>query len=132
MKSPKIGLLACNSFSSNSGTLTGMAAMQVLKEFGSEKLGICSLPALTHEVPRQVQIAKNLEYILIVDGCANACARKTAEKLGLRRSAYLNLEHDLQIKKQGPFSTLSYSEEDIKRATDSIRENLKALGTAAK
>jgi uncharacterized metal-binding protein len=125
MKIPRIGLLACNSLSSNSGTITGIAAMQVVKEYGSERVGLCSLPALTHEIPRQVQIAKNLEHMLIIDGCANACAQKTAEKLGLTRSAYLNLEHDLQIKKQGPFSTLMYSEDDIKWVADAIRENLK-------
>jgi len=130
MKIPRIGLLACNSFSSNSGTITGMAAMQVLKEFVSEKLGLCSLPALMHEVPRPVQIARNMEHMLIIDGCANACARKTAEKLGLTRSAYLNLEHNLKIKKQGPFSTLKYSEDDIKRVADAIRENLKPWETA--
>ncbi len=124
MPIPSIGLLACNSFSSNSGTLTGLAAMQVLKEFGGERVGFCSLPALAQEVQRQVQIAKKLEHILIVDGCANACAQKTAEKLGLAQSAGLNLERDLQIQKLGPFSTLSYSEDDLRRVADAIREKL--------
>ncbi len=125
MPIPPIGVLACNSFSSNSGTLTGLAAIQVLKEFGGERVEFCSLPALAQEVPRQVRIAKKLEHILIVDGCANACAQKTAEKLGWRPSAGLNLERDLQIQKHVPFSTLRYSEDDIPRVAEANREKLR-------
>ena len=51
MKAPKIGLLICNSGSSNSGTLTGIAAMEVIKELSSDLIGICSLPALANEIP---------------------------------------------------------------------------------
>ena len=37
MNIPKIGLLVCNSGSSNSGTLTGVAGMEVVKELGGDQ-----------------------------------------------------------------------------------------------
>jgi uncharacterized metal-binding protein len=129
MKVPKIGLLVCNSGSSSSGVSTGIAAMQVLQEFGSDMIGICSLPALANEIPRQVMIVKNLEHMIVVDGCANSCAKKVTEKLGLSYGAYINLEHDLHIKKQGPFSTLLHSDSEVKQATEAIKEWIKQIGS---
>ena len=130
MKVPKIGLLVCNSGSSSSGVSTGIAAMQVLQEFGSDMIGICSLPALANEIPRQVLTVKNLEHLIVVDGCANSCAKKVTEKLGLSYNAYINLEHDLHIKKLGPFSTLKSSSEEVKVVTDEIRARVKQFESA--
>jgi uncharacterized metal-binding protein len=85
MKIPKIGLLVYNSGSSNSGTLTGIAAMEVVKELGSDLVGICSLPALANEIPRQVLTVKKLEHLIVIDGCSNSCARNLANKSLLSR-----------------------------------------------
>jgi len=123
MKIPKIGLLTCNSGSSNSGTLTGIAAMEVLKELSGDLVGICSLPALANEIPRQVLTVKDLKHLIIVDGCRNSCAMKVAKKLSLSHDAYVNLENDLKIDKLGPFSTLQYSNEDVNK----IKEAIKAI-----
>jgi uncharacterized metal-binding protein len=112
MKIPKIGLLVYNSGSSNSGTLTGIAAMEVVKELGSDLVGICSLPALANEIPRQVLTVKKLEHLIVIDGCSNSCTRNLAKKSLLSYNEYLNLEKDLKIEKLGPFSTLQYSDED--------------------
>ena len=128
MKIPEIGLLACNSGSSNSGTLTGIAAMEVVKELGADLVGICSLPALANEIPRQVLTVKDLQHLIIVDGCRNSCAMKVANKLSLRHSAYVNLENDLKIEKLGPFSTLQYSDEDVRKVKEAIRARIRQLG----
>jgi len=128
MKIPKIGLLICNSGSSNSGTLTGIASMELVKELGGDRAGICSLPALVHEIPRQVLTVKNLEHLIVIDGCRNACARKVAEKLSLSKAIYLNLEDDLNIGKLGPFSTFQYSVEDVRKVKEAIRERIGQLG----
>jgi len=127
MNAPKIGLLICNSGSSNSGTLTGVAAMEVVKELGSDLVGICSLPALANGIPRQVLTAKKLEHLIVVDGCSNSCARKVAEKSSLSYENYLNLEKDLKIDKLGPFSTLQYSNEDVSKATQAIKAKISQL-----
>jgi len=125
MKVPKIGLLICNSGSSNSGTLTGIAAMEVIREFSSDLVGICSLPALANEIPRQILTVKNLEHLIVIDGCSNSCAKNVAEKLSLSYDAYMNLEDDLKIKKLGPFSTLQYSDEDANRVMEATKERVK-------
>jgi uncharacterized metal-binding protein len=124
MKIPEIGLLACNSGSSNSGALTGIAAMEVVKEFGGDWVGICSLPALANEIPRQVLTVKDLKHLIIVDGCRNSCAMKVAKKLSLSHDAYVNLENDLKIDKLGPFSTLQYSGEDVNKVKEAIKAKI--------
>ncbi len=124
MKTPEIGLLTCNSGSSNSGNLTGIAAKEVIKELGSDLVGICSLPALVNKIPRQVLIVKDLKHLIIVDGCRNSCAMKVADKLSLSHEAYINLENDLKIEKLGPFSTLRYSDEDVKKVTQAIKAKI--------
>ena len=121
MRMPEIGVIACNSAASNSGVLTGAAAMRLVREAGPGQVGICSLPALCRGIPRQVQAVKNLRHRIVVDGCANACARGVAERLGIACSCYLNLEDDLHIAKRGPFSTLEVSEEEIGRVLDALR-----------
>ena len=128
MKTPKIGLLICNSGSSNSGTLTGIAGMEVVKELGGDRVGICSLPALANEIPRQVLTVKNLEHLIVIDGCRNACARKVAEKLSLSKEMHLNLEDDLKIEKLGPFSTLQYSFEDVRKVKEAILARIGQIG----
>jgi uncharacterized metal-binding protein len=120
MNFPKIGLLVCNSGSSNSGTLTGIAAMEVVKELGGDRVGICSLPALANEIPRQVATVKKLEHLMIIDGCRNVCAKKVVEKLSLSKKFYLNLEEDLKMGKMGPFSTFQYSVEDVRKVKEAI------------
>ena len=128
MKIPKIGLLICNSGSSNSGTLTGIASMEVVKDLGGDRVGICSLPALANEIPRQVATVRNLKHVIVIDGCRNACARKVAEKLSLSSDLYLNLEDDLKIGKSGPFSTFQYSVEDVRRVKEAIQGRIGQLG----
>jgi uncharacterized metal-binding protein len=108
MKIPEIGLVICNSGSSNTGALTGTAAMKIVEELG-EKVGICSLPALVNNVPRQINLVKKIPYLIVVDGCHNECAKKILEKIGIKIGAYINIEYDLGIKKIGPFTTLQYS-----------------------
>jgi uncharacterized metal-binding protein len=127
MNLPKIGLLICNSGSSNSGNLTGIAALEVVRESDTGQLGICSLPALANEIPRQVLTVKNLEHLIIVDGCRNSCAKKVAEKLSLSFDGYVNLENDLKIKKLGPFSTLVYSQDQVNQVMEAIHEKIKQV-----
>jgi len=120
MNEPKIGLVVCNSGASNTGQLTGLAALEVVKKLGSEKVGICSLPALANNIPRQTMLVKKIEHLIVIDGCRNECARKILNTLGIRYEKYLNLEYDLGIRKVGPFSTMNYSEEDVEKVSLAI------------
>jgi uncharacterized metal-binding protein len=120
MSEPKIGLVVCNSGASNTGYLTGLAALEVIKRLGSEKVGICSLPALANNIPRQTMLVKKIEHLIVIDGCPNECSRKILNTLGIIYDKYLNLEYDLGIKKLGPFSTMNYSEEDVEKVSSAI------------
>jgi len=44
--------------------LTGAAALELIKELGGDRVGICSLPALVHEIPRQVATVRNLKHLI--------------------------------------------------------------------
>ena len=117
----------CNSGASNTGHLTGLAALEVVRRLGSEKVGICSLPALANKVPRQDALVKKIEHLIVIDGCRNECSRRILNALGIRYDKYLNLDYDLGITKIGPFSTMNYTEEDVKQVSSAIIA--KVLGT---
>jgi len=123
---PRIGLLTCNSGASNTGSLTGIAAIEIIKEF--DDVGILSLPSLANNVPRQVIIAKYIQHIVVVDGCKNSCAKKILKKLGLKYDAYLNIEKDVKIRKIGPFSTLEYSQEEVEKVKNEIKKLIEKVG----
>jgi uncharacterized metal-binding protein len=127
MSTPKIGLIACNSGASNTGHLAGLAALEVVKKFGSEKVGICSLPALANNIPRQTILVKKIQHLIVIDGCRNECARKILNTLGIKYEKYLNLEYDLQINKLGPFTTLEYSEEDVEKVSSAIIKKMQEI-----
>ena len=127
MSTPKIGLVACNSGASNTGHLTGLAALEVVKKFGSDKVGICSLPALANNIPRQTILVKKIQHLIVIDGCRNECARKILNTLGIKYEKYLNLEYDLRINKLGPFTTLEYSEEDVEKVSSAIIKKVQEI-----
>jgi uncharacterized metal-binding protein len=127
MSEPKIGLVVCNSGASNTGHLTGLASLEVIKRLGSEKVGICSLPALANKIPRQTMLVKKIEHLTVIDGCRNECARKILNTLGIKYDKYLNLEHNLGIKKLGPFSTMNYSREDVEKVSSAIIKKIQEM-----
>jgi len=120
MTLPKAGLFACFSGGSNTGTLAGMAALEAVKRLGNESLGICSLPAVLNQVPRQSALVTQLENLIVIDGCRNACARHLLAEKSIEPDVYLNLEKDLHLTKQGPFSSLAFTDDEVNRVADAI------------
>ncbi|MEM2940528.1 MAG: putative zinc-binding protein [Thermoproteota archaeon] len=125
METPEIGLVVCNSGASNTGQLTGLAALEVVRKLGSDRVGICSLPALANKIPRQVMLARKIGCLIVVDGCRNECSRKILDALGIKYDKYLNLEYDLGIKKLGPFTTMNYSEDDVEKVSSAIVQKIR-------
>jgi uncharacterized metal-binding protein len=124
LETPEIGLVVCNSGASNTGQLTGLAALEVVRKLGSDKIGICSLPALANKIPRQVMLVKKIKRLIVVDGCRNECSRKILDTLGIKYDEYLNLENDLGIRKLGPFTTMNYSKEDVEKVSLAIMKRI--------
>jgi len=125
LETPEIGLVVCNSGASNTGLLTGLAALEVVRKLGSDKIGICSLPALANKIPRQVMLVKKIKRLIVVDGCRNECSRKILDTLGIKYDEYLNLENDLGIGKLGPFTTMNYSKEDVEKVSLAIMKRIR-------
>jgi len=117
---PRVGLFACFSGGSNNGSLTGMAALEVVRRLGDEAVGICSLPAVLNSVPRQSSMIQQIDNVMVVDGCHYACAKRLLEAKGIKPDVYLNLEEDLQLVKQGPFSSLAFTANDVNSVADAI------------
>lgn len=117
---PEVGLFACFSGGSNTGSLTGMAALEVVRRLGSEVVGICSLPAVLNGIPRQVALVRRIKKLIVIDGCHNECAKRLLESTGMSPSGYLNLEEDLGIIKRGPFTSLEFTDQEIQRVADAL------------
>jgi len=120
MALPKVGLFACFSGGSNTGSLTGMAALEVVRRLGNETVGICSLPAVLNQVPRQSTLVRKIEKIVVIDGCHNECARQLLAHKGIVPDVYLNLEEKLNLTKQGPFSSLAFTDDEVNLVADAI------------
>jgi len=124
---PRVGLFVCFSGSSNAGTLTGLAALEVTRRLGNETVSICSLPAVLNDVPRQSAMIRQIEKLMVIDGCHQACAKHLLAKKRIVPQAYLNLETDLHLNKLGPFTSLAFTDEEVKRVAEAIIGIIKDL-----
>jgi len=122
---PRVGLVICNSGSSNSGYITSLAATRLLTEFGDD-VGICSLPAIANKVPRQIAVVKRIPHTIVIDGCHNSCASKILDQLDIHYDEHINLE-DLGIRKLGPFTALKYDQEDLEKVYRALTSGVKNL-----
>jgi uncharacterized metal-binding protein len=121
----KIGIVACASNASNTGRLATLVSVQLLKALG-DTAGICSLPAIATNVPRQMNLVKSIPTIIIIDGCHNDCAKKILENAGTNPSLYVNLEYDLGFKKEGPFTTFGYEKDSVEKVVSYILSKIKS------
>jgi uncharacterized metal-binding protein len=117
---PRVGIFYCGGAMSSAGELTSVAAFAVMKQLGPHEVGMGCVSALAAGVPKHFRTMQELEHVLVIDGCPNACVRKVVERTGARMDGYINLGKDLGIKKSGPFRPLDYSEEDLARAVGAI------------
>lgn len=120
----EIGIIACASNASNTGSLAGRAALDLLKILG-EKAGICSLPAIVTNVSRQTNLVKSIPILVVIDGCHNECAKKILNNAKINPMIYINLEYDLGFKKEGPFTTFNYKKSDVKAIVSYILTKIK-------
>ncbi|QAA76506.1 MAG: hypothetical protein BIP78_0740 [Candidatus Bipolaricaulis sibiricus] len=117
-------LLACFGGMASVGTLTGLAALEVVT--AGEGTVFC-LASLANGDPMVQQRPREAERVAAVDGCPLACARRIAERAGFPPPAALVLTHDPGIKK-GPPPALT--EEDRERAVEAIRNALRGRDRA--
>lgn len=123
-KKVRIGIAACASNASNTGRLTTLISIEILKVLG-DVAGICSLPAIATNVARQTNIVKSIPTLVVIDGCHNECAKKILINAGIKPLIYINLEYNFGFKKEGPFTTFNYKESDVKAIVSSILKKIK-------
>ena len=97
-----------------------MAAFEVVRRLAHETVGICSLPAILNQVRRQSALMQHVESLMVIDGCHNACAKHLLADKGILPDVYLNLEENLHLTKQGPFSSLAFTNDDVNLVADAI------------
>ena len=124
-KLPETCIIACNSLASNTGTIVGISVLRVYKMF-QDKIGICSLPALVNEVPRQtLLVRKRIKHIIAIDECRQQCVKNILKRLKIKPDIYINVEKDLGIKKKGPFTSLDYTNEEVNKVVSSLLRKIK-------
>ncbi|MFA6362675.1 putative zinc-binding protein [Methanoregula sp.] len=104
---PKRIIIPCAG-QANVGQLTNLAALQLTEE-GYGSIACASLLAIGAE--GLVKSAKNVDEVLILDGCPMQCGKKIAEAQGVPAGQYLVMT-ELGITK-GP--SKSYTNDDIEK-----------------
>jgi uncharacterized metal-binding protein len=114
---PDCALFVCFGGMSNVGTLTGLAAMEAVKQAGPGKAAIFCLGGLPTQAPTVLDKTSRVERIVVVDGCPLNCARKIVEAAGFTPTESITVVDDCGIKK-GPAT--QYTPEDVTAVTQRI------------
>ena len=119
---PENALFVCFGAMSNVGMMTGLAALEAIKQSQPGKAGIFCLGGLPTEAPTVLQKTHAVKRIITVDGCALNCARKIVEQAGFTPARSINLVTDCGITKK---SADQFDAADMQPAVDAI---LSAIG----
>jgi uncharacterized metal-binding protein len=99
---PDNALFVCFGGMSNVGTLTGLAALEAVKQAGPDKAAIFCLGGLPTGAPTVLDKTQRVKRIVVVDGCPLNCARKIVEAAGFTPHTAITLVDDCGIKKGSP------------------------------
>jgi uncharacterized metal-binding protein len=107
-------IYSCSGIGSNVGQLANAAACQLSREgYGG---GSC-LAGVGGGIGKLVDMGKNADERVVIDGCPVACAKKIMDDNGLSIDRYV-LITDLGIAKTpGP----SYAESDVQTVVDAVK-----------
>lgn len=114
---PETALFVCFGAMSNVGMMTGLAAIEAIKQVEPGKAGIFCLGGLPTQAPTVLAKTQAVKRIVTVDGCPLNCSRKIVEQAGFTPKVIINLVTDCGIQKK---SASQFSLEEMKPATDAI------------
>ena len=100
---PETALFVCFGAMSNVGMMTGLAAIEAVKQVDHGKAGIFCLGGLPTQAPTVLAKTQAVKRIVTVDGCALNCSRKIVEQAGFTPTRTINLVTDCKIQKKPPF-----------------------------
>ncbi|MBC7225355.1 MAG: putative zinc-binding protein [Anaerolineae bacterium] len=119
---PENALFVCFGGLSNVGTLSGLAALEVVRELTPRKACIfClgALPARSESVMEKTQAARR---IITVDGCDKNCARNIVVEAGFQPTQSITIEQDCGIEKK---PTFAFGEADVQKVKQAILDALR-------
>ena len=97
---PETALFVCFGAMSNVGMMTGLAAIEAVKQVEPGKAGIFCLGGLPTQAPTVLAKTQAVKRIVTVDGCALNCSRKIVEQAGFTPTQTINLVTDCKIQKK--------------------------------
>ncbi|MCD6290868.1 MAG: zinc-binding protein [Anaerolineae bacterium] len=110
-------ILACDGAASV-GQIGHQVAVDLTNAY--EEARMCCITAVAAESKPHVRIAQRAKKLIVINGCANRCASKVLEKLGI------SYDYETVISKEGveKVPTLDYDEADVKRIAARIAEEV--------
>lgn len=114
---PENALFVCFGAMSNVGMMTGLAAIEAVKQVDPGKAGIFCLGGLPTQAPSVLAKTQAVKRIITVDGCALNCSRKIVEQAGFTPSRTINLVTDCGIQKK---SSSQFDPEEMQPAIAAI------------
>lgn len=121
---PENALFVCFGAMSNVGMMTGLAAIEAVKQVEPGKAGIFCLGGLPTQAPTVLAKTQAVKRIITVDGCALNCSRKIVEQAGFTPAQTINLVTDCGIQKK---SSSQFDPAEMQPAieaiVDAINEN---------
>jgi uncharacterized metal-binding protein len=91
---------ACFGGLSNTGITAAMAAMEVVKELGLQKVAIGCLAGLPTKVDPVYGKTRAAVKVVTVDGCPFECGKKIVEAAGFKIAKSIVLTRDIGMKKK--------------------------------
>ncbi len=106
-------ILACDGAASV-GQVGHAVAVELTNAHESARM--CCITAVAAESKAHVDIARRARKLIVINGCANRCASKVLERLGIPYS------YEVVIAKEGvdKVPTLDFNEEDVQRIASKI------------
>lgn len=120
---PDTALFVCFGAMSNVGMMTGLAAIEAVKQVEKGKAGIFCLGGLPTRAPTVLAKTQAAKRIVTVDGCPLNCSRKIVEQAGFTSAQAINLVTDCKIQKK---SSSEYNPEDLQQVIDVIVDAINA------
>jgi uncharacterized metal-binding protein len=86
----------------------------------AESARMCCITAVAAESKAHVDIARRARKLIVINGCANRCASKVLERLGIPYT------YEMVISKEGvdKVPTLDFDEEDVHRIAKKITDEV--------
>ena len=113
-------ILACDGAASV-GQVGHEVAVKLTREVDEARM--CCLSAVAARSKPHVAIARDARRMIVINGCANRCASKILENMGLE------IDYEITIAKEGvdKLPTLDFDQKDVLRLSDKIMKDLEKV-----